>query len=1071
MNTRRTIAAWGLLLGAAQPCRGLIESTAPAPVWLGASGAAARPAPTEIAAAFASRVSGGWRLEWSPQLDHVTAGELGFAPARAAATPAEVASRAAAFVERTAAFTGAAAAVLVRARTERAGHAWHVTWTQSCEGLPVWDAWLDLTLRADGEVVAFTSTLARSLDAPVANWTAGGALRVLESRWGNGLRLQTAALVVVPGDEVRGARRAWHLDVRRGVMERWDVLVDATDGTLLRAENRVHTIIAGTCTVEAQPAYAQDAATAYALPWTRIALAGNTVGSTFGDGTGRFQFAVESPSGLRVGTELRGRFLNVGNAAGEPAANAATDVPPQGPAAVHLGAASGRLDERTIYVHANRIHDDVGARFDFRLLDFAMPAVAGEPGLANAFWDGDGIHFGDGGNTFFNLGLFADVIYHEYTHGITDYMYRPFGGLDGAEGGALHEALSDYFACTLTDEPLVGENLYRDGGGQSLRNLDNTLVWPRDRRGEVHADGEIFAGALWDLRRTVGPAVADVLVHFARNLGPKTFAAYANAVRLQDDLQFGDGNADNGSPHAAEILVAFERHGFGPGLAAGRRLLHRPLTDTERPSAARRVVAGFEGHLSAGADVLQLFYSTGGAFSVLPMQRLADGDFAADIPAGALTDGAVVRYYVRLVPRRGVPVQTLPALAPAAAFEFRVGADHEPPVIEHSGTSESPAFAWPASLRARIHDNQAVAYAYVETWRDGVPDARLGMVRDAGDPESFLARFPNVGGAGSVFEYRILAVDAAAVANTRCWPNCDRTFRITLVPSWDESFETGTGGFEHASGRAGHADAWQLGLVPGGPASRGWRVGSDTEEYAPGLVSALFTPAAAVAAGGFATIRSWIDAEPNGPGEAFDAGVAQIEVDGDNVWRPLAPDGGYPRIMAETAATNVLLPGTPCWSGRDATWRALRFDLNAWAGHHVRLRFLFTSDGTPSPFGYRGWALDDFHFDPGAQDPSAAPGGDVGAGPARLTWHQNPARPGTEFDLWIPAGSGAARLAFFDVRGRRVRGSTGDPGGPGWRPLVWDGIGDGGVALPSGVYYYRLDTSRGSAHGRFVFVR
>src|SRR5262249_48220699 len=246
-------------------------------------------------------------------------------------------------------------------------------------------------------------------------------------------------------------------------------------------------------------------------------------------------------------------YLIVTNAPGEPTVAGIGTVPAVGPALLHLGAASGRLDERNIYAHANRIHDFARNAFDFRLLDFPMPAVAFEPNLANAFWDGTGIHFGDGGGVFYNTGLFADVIYHEDTHGIPDYMSRPFGGLDGAEGGAMHEGLSDYFACTLTNEPLVGENLFMSDPGRVLRNLDNALQWPADRRGEVHADGEIFAGALWDLRRATGAAVADALVHFARGLGPKTFDAYANAILLQDDLLFGDGNAMNGSPHRVDI--------------------------------------------------------------------------------------------------------------------------------------------------------------------------------------------------------------------------------------------------------------------------------------------------------------------------------------------------------------------------------------------------------------------------------------------------------------------------------------------------------------------------------------
>ena len=114
-----------------------------------------------------------------------------------------------------------------------------------------------------------------------------------------------------------------------------------------------------------------------------------------------------------------------------------------------LDATNTRDDERTIYFHTNLIHDFVRERFDFTLLDFPVPAIAavrnpitGSNDYANAFWDGNRMAYGAGAGGFLNFGLFADVIYHEYTHAITDYMYRPTGGLVGQIGGALHEGAS-----------------------------------------------------------------------------------------------------------------------------------------------------------------------------------------------------------------------------------------------------------------------------------------------------------------------------------------------------------------------------------------------------------------------------------------------------------------------------------------------------------------------------------------------------------------------------------------------------------------------------------------------------
>src|SRR5262249_22653620 len=155
------------------------------------------------------------------------------------------------------------------------------------------------------------------------------------------------------------------------------------------------------------------------------------------------------------------------------------------------------------------------------------------------------------------------------------------------------------------------------------------------------------------------------------------------------------------------------------------------------------------------------FYSTGAAFVALGMSRQPDGDFAATLPGTVLVDGATVRYYLRLVPRRGVAAQTLPVGAPDSTLEFRVGVDREPPRGVHAPLSEVPAVAWPAAIHARIEDNLGIAAAYVETWQDGTPGATLGMVRDPADPASFTTRFVAIGATGSVVGYRIVAVDAS----------------------------------------------------------------------------------------------------------------------------------------------------------------------------------------------------------------------------------------------------------------------------------------------------------------------
>jgi hypothetical protein len=148
----------------------------------------------------------------------------------------------------------------------------------------------------------------------------------------------------------------------------------------------------------------------------------------------------------------------------------------------------------------------------------------------------------------------------------------------------------------------------------------------------------------------------------------------------------------------------------------------------------------------------------------------------------------------------------------------------------------------------------------------------------------------------------------------------------------------------------------------------------------------------------------------------------------------------------------------------------LEFDLGAWAGRRVRLRFIFASDATPSPFGYRGWALDDFSVDPGTQNPTDA----AGALPPAHLQAAAVATPGqgrVGLELRVPPAAGRVSVRIYDVRGARVRDLWVGEAAPGVRRLQWDGTDGRGVARPAGVYYYRADSSRGSASGKLVLLR
>jgi Zn-dependent metalloprotease len=219
-------------------------------------------------------------------------------------------------------------------------------------------------------------------------------------------------------------------------------------------------------------------------------------------------------------------------------------------------------DQVNVFHHMNVARDSLKS-FDpaFTGMDHKVPAVVRYgTNYANAFWDGEGLYFGEGDDaTVRNPALFADVIYHEFNHGATHQIYPPTMLPYTGEPGALDEAWSDYFACAITGEPLIG-----DGGflvGQPwMRNLDNALRFPDDWLGEVHEDSRIVSGALWDLRKALGPAAANRLIHFARFNLPQSFSELYEDMLLTDD---NNANLSDGTPNMTAIAQAFGEHGIG----------------------------------------------------------------------------------------------------------------------------------------------------------------------------------------------------------------------------------------------------------------------------------------------------------------------------------------------------------------------------------------------------------------------------------------------------------------------------------------------------------------------------
>jgi thermolysin len=126
-------------------------------------------------------------------------------------------------------------------------------------------------------------------------------------------------------------------------------------------------------------------------------------------------------------------------------------------------------------------HVYAGVVFDYYKKVHARHAIDGAGGAMlstahvgtaydNAFWDGTGMSYGDGGDLFKPLSAGLDVVAHEFTHGVTEqtsalvYQGQP---------GALNESVSDIFGVFIehslkpddTKNWIMGENIAKTSTG------------------------------------------------------------------------------------------------------------------------------------------------------------------------------------------------------------------------------------------------------------------------------------------------------------------------------------------------------------------------------------------------------------------------------------------------------------------------------------------------------------------------------------------------------------------------------------------------------------------------------
>ena len=249
-----------------------------------------------------------------------------------------------------------------------------------------------------------------------------------------------------------------------------------------------------------------------------------------------------------------------------------------------------------------------------------------------------------------NVGDEADTVYHEYTHGLSNRLVVDSSGastLGDVEAGAMGEAWSDWYAMDYlvaqhlqTDDPSkVDVVLFQyDGagvaldrtqpmdckvgskatacnggatghtGGYTYADYGHVIGFP-----EVHADGEIWAETLWDLRDALGSTKAESLVTRAMEISPgnPSMLDERNAILMADSAVFGGSDQATIWRVFAHRGMGFYAGSLGGDDAAPGADFHTPPQNPDKASITGTITDQDTGKPVSGATVTLAFQGGG----------------------------------------------------------------------------------------------------------------------------------------------------------------------------------------------------------------------------------------------------------------------------------------------------------------------------------------------------------------------------------------------------------------------------------------------------------------------------
>ena len=913
---------------------------------------------------------------------------------------------------------------------------WFINFQRKIDNIPVEESAIGLAISSNGNLNLLWGNLDNSIipDPLIPSSTEFLAIRAQSDLPGTITHVEALGHALLPlhfdnRTEYHTAEKI--LVITDNPHAEWETYIDAQSGEILQRKNTVYfDEISGVVSGAVQLGYPND-------PWTDhnffdmdLTFGGDDPVTT--DSVGAYSYDTPNSAPIDAYVYFRGPFLNVMNDEGNES-ELFEIVDPPTTFDVYWNDDNSSGIERDAWYSGTRVHRFIRKLdSDLVVMDYPMVCNINVAGTCNAFWSSwtMDINFYRAGGGCNNTAQIADVLYHEYGHGVTDLQTRPLG-----PNGAMHEGFSDYLACTMTNQPLVGLQFYVMRPNEPLRSVDNDNRYPDDWSGESHNDGLIISGAIWGTRQVLSPypmGYVDSLWHFARYSQAQEFEPYFwSFVELDDD----DGNISNGTPNANVIFHNFgDIHGIGPGTSVN--VTANEIEDTEDTTLSFTVNSTIDSYFPVLPDSVILYYNNGSGYQGIPMTNDIQG-WHGTIPPQH--NGTNVDYYVLAVTYTGFH-GTAPAGAPGIHYSFLVGPDVIPPtmtLVEGPGNTINLNGPYgPFEITAQ--DINGINQAFVRLHYSINDETEHVVMMNSEDSLNFAYSQLDLQRTlytGDTVHYYFTARDGAHVPNTRRLPEIGTYSFVMSTTEMIDDFELG-------ADRWSHDDTWIL---------------RDD---------------------GYLSTHSIWYSSPNYPNNANSTFTMNFDYDlslyqgarvtlmrknllrsGDSCFVEASNDGGTTWTKVG-AITGLVAP----------LYGPFQADISPILNrdrHHYKIRFHFVSDAESTWVGAMidnvGWSVDPYVD--GIEESVNLP-----TETALLQNYPNPFNPETRIQFTISSAS-HVKLEVFDILGRLVKTLFDDRLNTGEYSVVWNGTDHSSNQVSSGVYFYRLTTDQGIKQQKMTLLR